>query len=368
MWSKTSGLGRCMVILTWTFGPGSQEIYSHFQKMWLSKRCYLVVSSIFYFHPETWGRWTHFDGHIFQRGWNHQLVDALWWKSLGLFFEVGCKVGFKRCYQIYPPWKHQKSTCKSDGRKTHFLLGMPSGRCYVCFREGIIYILNILMISNSKFKLIHLIIHDTNLTLCNCWFGAFGVKHESFILASSVGTLEVLPLLGTWWLLSPISQLWCWFTTRGTWHVMSTTCFSNCWVWQVGESLAPFRSKNWLKAWRWSRNGEYATCTDVDTYLVDTLQFVELHCKNLLKTWGNSSSPGCTLLLLLLLLLLLWSSSSSLIHCLIALAGGLSSEEALLQWLDVRRAQRLEDLVPFSQMASYVVYVKHYWMVVSNIF
>ena len=25
------------------------------------------------FHPESWGRWTHFDDHIFQRGWNHQL-------------------------------------------------------------------------------------------------------------------------------------------------------------------------------------------------------------------------------------------------------------------------------------------------------
>ena len=25
------------------------------------------------FHPETWGRWTHCDEHIFQRGWNHQL-------------------------------------------------------------------------------------------------------------------------------------------------------------------------------------------------------------------------------------------------------------------------------------------------------
>ena len=26
------------------------------------------------FHPENWGRWTHFDEHIFQRGWfNHQL-------------------------------------------------------------------------------------------------------------------------------------------------------------------------------------------------------------------------------------------------------------------------------------------------------
>ena len=27
----------------------------------------------FNFHPENWGRWTHFDEHIFQMGWNHQL-------------------------------------------------------------------------------------------------------------------------------------------------------------------------------------------------------------------------------------------------------------------------------------------------------
>ena len=28
----------------------------------------------FYFHPENWGRWTHFDEHIFQMGWfNHHL-------------------------------------------------------------------------------------------------------------------------------------------------------------------------------------------------------------------------------------------------------------------------------------------------------
>ena len=30
-------------------------------------------SNIFYVHPEPWGRWTHFDEHIFQMGWfNHQ--------------------------------------------------------------------------------------------------------------------------------------------------------------------------------------------------------------------------------------------------------------------------------------------------------
>ena len=33
-------------------------------------------STVFYFHPETWERWTHFDEHIFQLGWNHQLEFA----------------------------------------------------------------------------------------------------------------------------------------------------------------------------------------------------------------------------------------------------------------------------------------------------
>ncbi len=27
------------------------------------------------FHPENWGNDSHFDEHIFQRGWNHQLDD-----------------------------------------------------------------------------------------------------------------------------------------------------------------------------------------------------------------------------------------------------------------------------------------------------
>ena len=29
---------------------------------------------IFFIFTSTWGRWTHFDEHIFQMGWNHQLV------------------------------------------------------------------------------------------------------------------------------------------------------------------------------------------------------------------------------------------------------------------------------------------------------
>ena len=40
----------------------------------MSIRDWLVVSNMFYFHPKTWGRWTHFDKHMFQLGWfNHQL-------------------------------------------------------------------------------------------------------------------------------------------------------------------------------------------------------------------------------------------------------------------------------------------------------
>ena len=42
-------------------------------------------SNIFYFHPEPWGFMIHFDEHIFQRGWNHQLV-FLRPRSLADFF------------------------------------------------------------------------------------------------------------------------------------------------------------------------------------------------------------------------------------------------------------------------------------------
>ena len=37
----------------------------------------VVVSNIFYVYPELWGRWTHFDDHIFGDGWfNHQLENV----------------------------------------------------------------------------------------------------------------------------------------------------------------------------------------------------------------------------------------------------------------------------------------------------
>ena len=32
---------------------------------------------MFYFHPENWGRWTHFDEDIFQMGWNFHQPDSV---------------------------------------------------------------------------------------------------------------------------------------------------------------------------------------------------------------------------------------------------------------------------------------------------
>ena len=40
-----------------------------------------VVSIMFYFHPKPWGRWTHFDEHIFQMGWTRQF-SCDWWLVL----------------------------------------------------------------------------------------------------------------------------------------------------------------------------------------------------------------------------------------------------------------------------------------------
>ena len=59
-------------------------------------------SNIFYFHPKNWGRWTHFDEHIFQRGWNHQLVESFhgdfampicWLKGMEILMTFGSLLG-----------------------------------------------------------------------------------------------------------------------------------------------------------------------------------------------------------------------------------------------------------------------------------
>ena len=66
-------------LLGWSWGcsnfPGAQSMATICVFSLGKKMVWLVVSMIFYFHPENWGRWTHFDEHIFQMGWfNHQPV------------------------------------------------------------------------------------------------------------------------------------------------------------------------------------------------------------------------------------------------------------------------------------------------------
>ena len=37
---------------------------------------WVVATQIFFYvHPENWGRWTHFDEHIFHRGWFNQQLE-----------------------------------------------------------------------------------------------------------------------------------------------------------------------------------------------------------------------------------------------------------------------------------------------------
>ena len=84
-WKHLVGCGLCKRIIK-RIGKESHEKSRVFQHPgWLkvvknqvlqtSLLSWMVVSNIFYFHPENWRRWTHFDEHIFQRGWfNHQLV------------------------------------------------------------------------------------------------------------------------------------------------------------------------------------------------------------------------------------------------------------------------------------------------------
>ena len=63
-----------------------------FHKPW-NKDSELVVSKIFYFHPENLGSWTHLDEHMFQMGWfNHQL--GFLWTLTSIPWKVSSRVFF----------------------------------------------------------------------------------------------------------------------------------------------------------------------------------------------------------------------------------------------------------------------------------
>ena len=74
-WSATVFLAIC--VFDWN--PFWWVLYSHTSKLEskISKECWVyvtlfysvVVSNILRFHPDPWGRWTHFDEHIFSNGW-----------------------------------------------------------------------------------------------------------------------------------------------------------------------------------------------------------------------------------------------------------------------------------------------------------
>ena len=57
----------------------------------IETRCWVVATQIFFMFNPIWGRWTQFDDHIFQMGWNHQPgwyigilntcdISKGWWK------------------------------------------------------------------------------------------------------------------------------------------------------------------------------------------------------------------------------------------------------------------------------------------------
>ena len=57
-------------------GPGISSKYQRYH--------FILVSNIFYFHPDPWGKDSQFDEHIFQRGWfNHQTrYHFIWFQRL----------------------------------------------------------------------------------------------------------------------------------------------------------------------------------------------------------------------------------------------------------------------------------------------
>ena len=68
---------------------------------------WVVVSNMFYVHPENWGRWTQFDEHIFQRGWfNHQPVNH----EIRIPFQQSVHPGRLTWNLRIDPWKGKSSS------------------------------------------------------------------------------------------------------------------------------------------------------------------------------------------------------------------------------------------------------------------
>ena len=88
----------------------------------LFHRCWVVATQIFfYFHPDPWGRWTQFDGRIFQMdsnglNRNHQLSDCVSPKlCLCIYGRLFCPKRRKFCWKKLGPSKRRRVVEKNLG-------------------------------------------------------------------------------------------------------------------------------------------------------------------------------------------------------------------------------------------------------------
>ena len=82
---RTPRMGRFLNLDPWTWM--TQGFAKHLSKLksqaletlvWYFSKRWWQLKHFFIFTPDPWGRWTHFDEHIFQMGWfNHQPVFVL---------------------------------------------------------------------------------------------------------------------------------------------------------------------------------------------------------------------------------------------------------------------------------------------------
>ena len=89
--------------------------------------------NFFLFHPENWGRWTHFDDHIFQRGWfNHQLVTVC---TVLLSQVINWSFLWLDCCTIPTESLKQLAICKKINRVMNIPLKLFwSSTCFLSFR------------------------------------------------------------------------------------------------------------------------------------------------------------------------------------------------------------------------------------------
>ena len=108
---------------------GAQFIMGSISALHASCTVYLDGGFIFFhFHPENWGRWTHFDEHIFQMGWFNHQPDIDCWEISPLF---PATFAYKICLPIQALLDYEKhiNSCKARPLKTQGFLGTKWNGC-----------------------------------------------------------------------------------------------------------------------------------------------------------------------------------------------------------------------------------------------